>query len=614
MIATAIAWITISFVLLSFGDIGIYIYNKWGKREEKYNTPETFILGMCFVLIPLSLSSIWLPSNGYILLLFLIISIIYWIVRRKRFVRIWNKSKQKLSLLSRTQIFCFIAAILSVFLLVLWSSLHFDGAFYHQQQILWNEEYAVVPGLGNLEDRFGFNSNYLLLSAVFSFRFLFNDSLYVLQSILFVYVMCWVLYEFVRSGYALNRVVLLLIFFFFFLLNQGELRDSSTDVIPNICTFYLIASLVLYPDSLNKKYLFLIILPVSLVTFKVSVAPLCLISLYVMITAIKWKKVAALVPVLTFTSAIVLLWLVRNLIISGYLVYPFYELDLFSFDWKVPQSVAMMQREIISEHAKLMFDEIFSQHVFYSTWFPQNIVYIINNLVLILFLFCVFVSPLFFFFKKKEKMKKEYLILYSIVYIFMVYWIISAPSHRFASGVIFGTMFLIITLLLGQRGEKKLSKNYNYLLICTCCIFFLIAIRTSVPNYMTLPYGTSQNDYQKKDVFFKPCVSKYKVKSTNVVPGFSTYNMNGLRIYISEDAKGRTFDKLPATSNEGFPVSPSVTTIQHISTVEARGTSLQEGFRTKSEYLQILDTMIKDYIRKKRDFGFYSPETLSLAY
>ena len=49
---------------------------------------------------------------------------------------------------------------------------------------------------------------------------------------------------------------------------------------------------------------------------------------------------------------IVLPWLGRFPVLSGYLVYPLYQVDLFHVDWKVPTAVAERQYHYVSEFAK----------------------------------------------------------------------------------------------------------------------------------------------------------------------------------------------------------------------------------------------------------------------
>src|SRR5204863_7475062 len=43
---------------------------------------------------------------------------------------------------------------------------NYDSGLYHFQMIRWLNEYAIVPGLGNLEPRLAFNQSYFLYPAL----------------------------------------------------------------------------------------------------------------------------------------------------------------------------------------------------------------------------------------------------------------------------------------------------------------------------------------------------------------------------------------------------------------------------------------------------------------
>ena len=46
----------------------------------------------------------------------------------------------------------------------------YDTGLYHAQYIKWIRNYPVVPGLGNLHGRFAFNSMFLVLSGLLTYK------------------------------------------------------------------------------------------------------------------------------------------------------------------------------------------------------------------------------------------------------------------------------------------------------------------------------------------------------------------------------------------------------------------------------------------------------------
>lgn len=54
----------------------------------------------------------------------------------------------------------------------------YDSDLYHGQSIRWIEEYGVVPGLGNLHERFAYNSAAFAANALYSMKWLLGRSLH----------------------------------------------------------------------------------------------------------------------------------------------------------------------------------------------------------------------------------------------------------------------------------------------------------------------------------------------------------------------------------------------------------------------------------------------------
>ena len=54
----------------------------------------------------------------------------------------------------------------------------YDTALYHAQAIHWIEEYGCTKGLGNLHNRFAYNSSFLCLQALYSWASIVGQSLH----------------------------------------------------------------------------------------------------------------------------------------------------------------------------------------------------------------------------------------------------------------------------------------------------------------------------------------------------------------------------------------------------------------------------------------------------
>ncbi|MBD8390125.1 hypothetical protein [Dysgonomonas sp. BGC7] len=583
MVAVTISWIAISIIFLSFGDILISLYNKLCSKNERYGITNTFLLGMCATLIPLSTLSFWLPSNQYILLLFLLLSIAYWVLRRKHCIQIFEKVRAKIKRYSLLELVTFVIPAISLMLVILWQVGVFDSLFYHQQNIRWNEEYAVVPGLGNLEHRFGFNSNYLLLSAIFSFRFLFEEAVYSLHVLVLLYIVWWIIKEIIDSGYEAKRIALLLVITGYIFAFGYSFTATSTDAIPNVVALYLLMRLLLYPDSVKKDFLLLIVLPVSLITFKISMVPLCIISLYIIFNLIKERVYKNTLFILSVSAIIVILWLARNVIVSGYLIFPFHEIDLFSVDWKIPKHVAIDERDFILSCGIRSFNDMIQR---LSHW-QSDIPAIKDWILYFSFLSSIIASPLLVIFAltRKRYLNKVTYFIYFILLATLCLWFSGGPDPRFLGGILFAVMYFDLFILLAREKEKKCRRiGITILSMFTLIMAYWPITRTD--RFIDMFHLSNDNKRARPiwSIIYKQYPYRELLKSWNAYEDkFTPYQLGNLTIYTSrspEIPNGRfvCFDSpFPCTVFKTDDLSK----YQDITTIEARGNSLQDGFRSK---------------------------------
>lgn len=579
MIVIVISWIVISFVLFTFGDIFILLYNKACKRQENYSFIDTFLLGLFFTLIPLSISSFWLPSNHYVLYAYLVICIMYWIVRRERFIYLFRHFKKQFSDLSLAHKLVLIAGLVTFVLMALWTPTGFDSTSYHHAHIRWNEDYQVIPGIGNLEDRYGFNSNYFLISAIFTFRNFLGYPVCALQALVVAYVCCWVLLEVVRSKFELKRVGLLLLFILLFYYTNKVIGDTYTDVLPSAVIFYIFAKVILYKDSFNKDILFYVFVPVALVPFKLSVMPFALLSLFLLIYILKEKKYRSVVFTCISLFILFFVWLTRTVIISGYLVYPLYELDLFSFDWKIPVEIAERQRGLIKYYSGFggILKGVFEYHQKYY-------------FILVFIYFVTIISLIYSSFKLYKLKDRVYTSIFFTVLSCVGYWLFSAPDFRFGCGFIFSAVFLGWALFLGNRKYSKiwLGKLFSYALILW---MFTFSVRSASYYWEYLETHEPTNTNRIARLITTPYSIKDKMQvvkeeeKTDENYDFTPYSLgHDVYIYVSSYPLW-CFDVVPCVPERGLGLD--IWTGRNVESIELRGTTIRDGFRTKPGFRDV---------------------------
>lgn len=573
MLAFLFSWIIIFFVLFSFGDFLIYVFNRLCRCCEKYNLFEVLLLGMCSLTIPLSIWSLFFPSNHFFLIVSVIVSIIYWCFRKEHLLDIIHDNSAKIRQLSWLQLILIgFFSILSLCCWV-WMDLVYDALFYHHQAIRWNEEYAAVPGLGNLEDRFAFNSNYMLLSAIFTFRFIFGQAIYSFQNFFILLFAWWLFYELFKSKYEVKRVICLFSFALFYAISVKFMQNTSTDLLPNLILFYLIAKYVFYPDFLKGNNLINIVLPVFLLTLKLSLGVVLLIPLFVLIVLIKRKDYRIIVFLLSLSLTIMLPWLIRNVILSGYLIFPVYQIDLFSFDWKVPQWVVAMEDMCVKAMGDIYLDLVRN----YSR--VRDPLWMIS-LIRFIYVFSVVCIALFLYNAFRRKIDKKTYMLFFVLLLSLILWFYKGPDIRFVPGVFCAMIMLGLSSFFMQKGHRKINlKTIGFMLVLS--IQFILFVWTARLMYYQYQYmvveSQSRTKYSYSDILYKPCSYFLRMDADGEDMGnyyHSHFLNNDILIYISD--KCYTFDQYPCVTEMDCNWKFS-----DYRRIEARGNTLGDGFRTK---------------------------------
>ncbi|SBV93922.1 hypothetical protein [uncultured Dysgonomonas sp.] len=585
MLAITISWIAISVVFLSMGDIFVSLHNRLCKQNEQYGLTDTFLLGMCFTLIPLSITSFWLPSNHYILLALLIACLIYWTVRKNHLLAVIRKVRSSFARLSIFHSAIFIIPIISLMIAIIWQVGVFDSLLYHQQNIRWNEEFAIVPGLGNIEHRFSFNSNYLLLSAIFSLRTIFGEGVYSLQVLVLIAVICWTIKRIIQSGYEIKHILLLLIITGYIFTFGYSLAATSTDAIPNIISLYLIAKLLLYPNSLSNKKLFFVIIPITLFTFKLTIIPLGLISLYILVRLARNKEYRTAL-FLTFVPMVILgLWFIRNVITSGYLIFPLHEIDIFTVDWKLPAFVATEEKDFIFSCGIRALNDVIWQITHPELNSFDGIYRWGMNLI---FIAPILLSPVvvIYSFLKKKYLHKNVYFVYLILLAVIGVWYWGGPDPRFIGGILFAVIYYICYLLFSTRKEKLYPKTGTILTAAFSLLMAYWAVSRSIKFYNMFDLKTPKaNSRPVSDILIRQYPYRELLKSlTLYTDEFLPYKLdNGATIYISKspeipDGRFVCFESpFPCTVLQADAPGK----YQDISSVTTRGRSLQDGFRPR---------------------------------
>lgn len=447
--------------------------------------------------------------------------------------------------------------------------LHFDTGLYHAQSIRWIEEYGVVPGLANLQARFGYNSAAFSLTALYSMKFLLGQSLHTTAGF-FAFLSSWLaldLYQvFTGKRILLSDFVRIgLVFYLGIIFSQ--MVSPASDYYAQLLIFDILI-LWLSQDERRKEeektaasyapYAVLCILLVYAATIKFSIAPLLLLVLKPAVMMIRQKDVKNIVICILAGVLILLPFFIRNVIISGWLVYPSAAIDLFDVDWKIPKGQVQYDAMEIGVYGKGIND-VTKKDMPITEWLPnwfdglkslEKVWVLLTVAALIMGMLYLMMMWL----KKSGKTREvaDFALVFGVLSVSSFFWFFSAPLIRY--GYVYVTAIPLVTfgyfygVLLKRVKREQYKKTLHGCILAALTLFLLVrckGLAADIKNTWQQDYYVRQEDYYTGET--------------------DSYTIGGITIYVPLENGQIGYDK--------FPSSPTVLDI------ELRGNSIEDGFR-----------------------------------
>lgn len=555
------------YTLLSWGVIGISAF-LWGfgvlfvlgKINHYRDSSIDFVVmtGLCALTVYAQFFSLFYKV-GIIALSSVILFDVIWLFLTYKDIINWIKGINRLFL----PIQVLLAAGVGLIVLIAASGTIqlYDTYLYHAQAVHWIEEYGVVYGLGNLHSRLAYNSSFFCLQALFSFRYLAGQSLHSMNGfamwIMLSYAVCSMKFWRNKKIYASDFTRIALIGYY----ASGVYDASSlgTDVFTLGLIGYIVCKWVTLLEEDEKRiapYAYLCILGVYAVSVKLSSAMIVLLVImpaYWLIKEKKWKEIFLYLGLGVLTIAP---FLIRNVILSGYLIFPYPELDLFSFDWKIPELQADAERRVIKTWAQgfrgkyelVPFMEWFP--VWRDTYLPYDSKLCVE---LIADIVAIPISLIIGVVKGLQKKNWYFFHLACYLTIAILFWFFSAPDKRF------GEIYLMLLPLYLVGNILANVKSRTMAAIVAIVIFVMIG-SNAVKHMLTEAVARADQEY------LVVCAD-YDYVSCPMM------NIDGLNIYYPNSDESDWM---------GYYSFPSVPNVYNLSVIELRGKSFSDGFRRKA--------------------------------
>ena len=556
MIPVLITWIWILICSYLWGHLAIRIINRILRKNVDTTLEFTIVLGIGVLAIYAETFSLFSGVGLLANLLMLVVDILVIVKWREVLViRIKKLTSEK-----RNVWYVIIIIIFSyISMTYMFEVVTYDTGLYHSQAVQWIEEYGVVPGLGNLHHRFAYNSAIMCLQALFSMKFLFGQQLHCVNGFMLILFTSYAVtsMKFVKNKRIYISDFLRVAFFIYYNMDTS-FSSLGSDLISLCLVIYIVIKYVegIEDDISNiEYYCYLSILALIAVSFKLSVALIVLIVIYPAYMLIKDKNWKLIIKLLSLGVILTLPFLIRNIIISGYIVYPFPKLDLFSFDWKMNKYVCLWDAKEVKSWGQGVCDAYLSPtfREWFEIWINRQ-----SNANKCLFFASIIISVLLVvisivnYIKEKDLRKP---VLSVTVLGMLIYWFAGAPLMRY------GIVFTIIPVLIfvGLLFSMLQSRLKKITIISTLFIICIMGIRI-IPFVLHVINFRISSDIVYYQVGHEPFE-------------FTKAELEGVDIYIPENG-----DRI---GNCAFPSTPY---INNLELIELRGNDLTDGFRIKKDY------------------------------
>ncbi len=334
---------------------------------------------------------------------------------------------------------------------------HYDTGLYHAQAIRWIEEYGVVPGLGNLHMRFAYNSAFMCLQALFSLQWLVGRSLHTVNgfccALMAVYAVTTVRVR-SREGAWRTSDWLKCATLLYIATVRWDISSPCTDIWAMLLVLYVCTKWCEFTEAGItdiEPWCCICLLSFYALTVKLSVAPFVMLTLWPLYCLIRERRGREIWKNVVGGLLIVLPYLIRNVIISGYLVYPYAQLDLFPVDWKMDPDVAVEDSLWIRAFGRGYnnLEDYYAAPVF--RWIPHWFCgQSVGNRILVLVgavCACVLLVRLWRYIRAKRFRETVFV---TTILLCLFFWLAAAPLLRYG----IAWLFIVIAAAAGNAGGQ----------------------------------------------------------------------------------------------------------------------------------------------------------------
>ena len=452
----------------------------------------------------------------------------------------------------------FIAGCISSILIILNNVNRPDAGLYHLPYINIINDEKIIIGLFNLHSRFGHISILQYTSAIFKNSLFGTNGILIPTALITSFFILFLLDLLmnIKKKILLTEYYLAFFLLIFSLYHFSNYSEYGNDVPAYIYFFFTIIIFYKIKDFKKDNYIEngkILITSTFIVLNKIFFSLILLIPIMVFFLIkikINYLKYRALI----FSLIFILLWFIKNILITGCVLFPIESTCIKKINWSNINDVKNLN---ISSEAwakawsdqkepRLPMEEYKSEFRWVKTWEIKHFKKILEKFSLFI-IFNILIILFFFIYKKKQKnitiikdhknkFKLLFLLFLSTSGIFL--WFLKFPLYRY--GLAYLATFVIsssLSILFFFSKNKNISSiKWNNYIIYTAIFLFIIFNVRRINNNFRIYY----NDY--------PWPKIYSFNEVNNLNSYKPIFQNNQIIYYVSEGELCMYGKSPCTS------------------------------------------------------------------
>lgn len=517
MLATLLAWLYISFLCWAWGILFLQLVRKSTREASIFpHFSIVCLIGLPVITIVASILSLFLPlGNWWIQFMFILPASLVFFVKNVPYF--FSSLKKEFSLLHISSSVLLISLLLLILGMSTWTIVHPDTLGYHAQTMQWIEKYKAVPGLVHLHVRFGYQGLWFVDCALFDFSFIGKQGITFLNSTVLFWFLLFIInridHNFFNTGkkiYGFCWIGLLSLSLWSYTQVRLTAASASPDFIATIFVLAIIYMLLARGAShlQANDWLLAALLSIVSVTIKLSVAPILVIAFAALLFFIIRRKLKSFLFCVVIGVLALSAFIARNIITSGYVIFPSTAIDIVHVDWKYSKDRTEQEKNYITAYAKshgvVTKEEIdtvnnMSAGKWLPGWWKNRST--ADKVIVLIFCFSVIASIIFV----KKIIGEGSIALLILVTMLggVIFWFVNAPDPRFGFGFILGFIAVVLYLLFKEKEIQGQKNIPGFTLIALSAITFAYTtyrfINFFQTDQLTTPLGIPPSEFKTSD-------------------------------------------------------------------------------------------------------------------